>query len=169
LCDAGKDSQVSSQKETTTEETIASDDSSFSERPPQITTPHRPLVDEESIPYETPEIKLRWLHVFIVSLVITGVFTALTFFIVWLVGRSYSIVWAFLDWIFFVECGVLFTFGGCLGTWKQSFSINALSRRIFKSEKLTGADTKLAIGSSYSYVLTGVFLGLISLILFLVL
>lgn len=123
----------------------------------------------ETVPYETNIVKLNWLRVFIVSIIVTIVFTGLTFLVIWIIGRNNYAIWAFVDWILFIEFGVFLTFGGCLGTWKQSFSLNQLNVKLFKGDKLTGADTKLAIGSSYTYIIAGCFIGIISGILFLVL
>ncbi len=148
-------------------EELVSISEEHSAEPPSV-PPATPPAEDGSIPYETMVVKLNWFRVVLVSLIVTAFITALTFFVVWLVALNYSVVWAFLDWIFFIECGILFTFGGCLGTWKQSFSLNVINRRLFKGDRLTGADTKLAIGSSYSYIFSALLLGLISVILFII-
>ncbi|MCF2143863.1 MAG: hypothetical protein K9W42_09200 [Candidatus Heimdallarchaeota archaeon] len=148
-------------------EELVSISEEHSAEPPSV-PPATPPAEDGSIPYETMVVKLNWFRVVLVSLIVTAFLTALTFLVVWLVALNYSVVWAFLDWIFFIECGILFTFGGCLGTWKQSFSLNVINRRLFKADKLTGADTKLAIGSSYSYIFSALLLGLISVILFII-
>ena len=47
---------------------------------------------------------------------------------------------------------------------KQSFTLDRIKVRLFKGEHITGADTKIAIGSAYTYIFAGVILGIVSLI-----
>ncbi|MHA1188145.1 MAG: hypothetical protein ACTSSK_14965 [Candidatus Heimdallarchaeota archaeon] len=113
--------------------------------------------------------KLKWSRVLIVGLIIGLLICAITLLIVWLVSRNgREHLWVFLPWIFFIIFGLMFIFGGCVGTVKQSFTIDAIRRRMAKGESITGADTKIAIGSAYTYILAGAIVGIASLIAWLV-
>jgi hypothetical protein len=119
--------------------------------------------------YESMKVKLKWSRVIIVGLVIGLFICGITLLIVWLISRNdREQLWLFLPWIFFIIFGLLFIFGGCVGTVKQSFTLDAIRRRMAKGEKITGADTKIAIGSAYTYILSGVVVGIASLIAWLV-
>lgn len=119
--------------------------------------------------YDSMKVKLKWSRVLIVGLVIGLIICGITLLIVWLVSRNdREQLWLFLPWIFFIIFGLLFVFGGCVGTVKQSFTLDAIRRRMAKGEKITGADTKIAIGSAYTYILAGVVVGIASLIAWLV-
>ncbi|MHA1739522.1 MAG: hypothetical protein ACTSXA_00915 [Candidatus Heimdallarchaeota archaeon] len=119
--------------------------------------------------YDSMKVKLKWSRVLIVGLIIGLLICAITLLIVWLVSRNgREHLWVFLPWIFFIIFGLMFIFGGCVGTVKQSFTIDAIRRRMAKGESITGADTKIAIGSAYTYILAGAIVGIASLIAWLV-
>ena len=131
--------------------------------------PDAPTDPEELAKYLSSKVKLRWSRVLIVGFVVSIVLVLVTLLVVWIISNTNALVWYFTTWIFFIECGLLLIFGGCIGTVKQSFTLDNIKVRIFKGEKITGADTKIALGSAYTYVLTGVFLGLASFISWLIL
>ncbi|MCK5299421.1 MAG: hypothetical protein KAJ76_10970, partial [Candidatus Heimdallarchaeota archaeon] len=117
-------------------------------------------------PYESVEVKLKWSRVIIVAIVISFIVVGITLLIFWILGRQYDevLVFFFLSWAFLIETGLLLIFGGCIGTVRQSFTIDRIKKRFTKGESITGADTKIAIGSAYTYILSGVLLSLASLI-----
>lgn len=122
--------------------------------------------DSEIVPYDSQKVKLKWSRVIIVSFVL-AIFTAgLTLLTMWIIisKNENKAIYLLLEIILLIECGVFFTFGGCVGTFKQSFTINRLRFRKNKEKQITGADTKIAIASSYTYVFAGILLGLMSLI-----
>ena len=122
--------------------------------------------NEEIIPYDSLKVKLNWLRVILVGIVLS-IFTAgLTLLTMWIIisRNDNRTIYLFTEIILLIECGVFFTFGGCVGTFKQSFTLSRLRFRKDKDKKITGADIKLAIGSSYTYVFAGIILGLFSLI-----
>ncbi len=114
--------------------------------------------------YLTNKVQLRWSRVLIVSIVVAIVLVLVTLLACWIISFSNPIIFLFLSWIFLIELALLFVFGGCIGTVKQSFTIDSIKSRLTRGERITGADTKIAIGSAYSYIFAGVFLGLASLI-----
>ncbi len=114
--------------------------------------------------YTTNIVRLRWSRVLIVSVAVAIVLVLVTLLGCWIISFSISIIFIYLSWILLVEFGLLFIFGGCIGTVKQSFTINSIKARLTRGERITGADTKIAIGSAYSYIFAGVFVGLASLI-----
>jgi len=121
-------------------------------------------------PYESLEVKLRWSRVIIVALVISFVVVGITLLIFWILGRQYDevLVFFFLSWAFLIETGLLLIFGGCIGTVRQSFTIDRIKKRFTKGDSITGADTKIAIGSAYTYILSGLLLGLASFLAWLI-
>lgn len=114
--------------------------------------------------YLTNKVQLRWSRVFIVSIVIAIVLVLVTLLVCWVISFSISFIFLYLSWILLFEFGLLFIFGGCIGTVKQSFTISSIKARLTRGERITGADTKIALGSAYSYIFAGVFVGLVSLI-----
>jgi hypothetical protein len=119
---------------------------------------------EEDV-FDSMQVKLKWSRVFLVGLIVGLFFCAITLLIVWIVANAgRPQLYLFLPWIYFIEFGLMFIFGGCIGTVKQSFTIDAIRRRMAKGEKITGADTKIAIGSAYTYIFSGVVIGIASLI-----
>ncbi|NHJ86399.1 MAG: hypothetical protein FK734_13125 [Asgard group archaeon] len=122
----------------------------------------------EEIPYVTQKVKLRWSRVFLVAIILTIFLTGISVIIIWRVSIDREQVILFSPMFFFIECGLLLIFGGCIGTIKQSFTIDFIKVKLMKGEKISFADTKIAIGSAYSYILTGVFLGVVSLIAYLI-
>ncbi|NHJ32866.1 MAG: hypothetical protein FK732_08385 [Asgard group archaeon] len=125
------------------------------------------IPDEE---YESLEVKLNWSRVIIVAIAITFFVAGLTLLIFWIISRKSGIyVYLFVSWVYFVETGLLLIFGGCIGTVRQSFSIDRIKRRFTKGEKITGADTKIAIGSAYTYIISGLLLGIVSVIAWIIL
>lgn len=123
---------------------------------------------EEDI-YDSMQVKLKWSRVLIVGFIIGLLICLITMFVLWLVARNgREHLWLFLAWIYFITCGLMLIFGGCVGTVKQSFTLDAIRRRMAKGDKITGADTKIAIGSAYTYILAGVVVGIASLIAWLV-
>ncbi|NHJ04726.1 MAG: hypothetical protein EAX90_07880 [Candidatus Heimdallarchaeota archaeon] len=123
---------------------------------------------EELEKYLTSKVKLRWSRVFILSIIISIVLVLINILVVWLVHYSIALIYYWTPWFFFIECGLLLIFGGCVGTTKQSFTLDKIKVRIFKGENITGADTKIALGSAYTYIFTGVFMGLASIIAWLI-
>lgn len=121
-------------------------------------------------PYESIEVKLKWSRVIIVAFVISFFIVGITLLIFWILGRQYDevLVFFFLSWAFLIETGLLLIFGGCIGTARQSFTIDRIKKRFTKGESITGADTKIAIGSAYTYILSGVLLGLASFLAWLI-
>lgn len=121
-------------------------------------------------PYESVEVKLKWSRVIIVAIVVSFVVVGITLLIFWILGRQFDevLVFSFLSWTFLVETGLLLIFGGCIGTVRQSFTIDRIRRRFTKGESITGADTKIAIGSAYTYILSGLLLGLASFLAWLI-
>ena len=121
-------------------------------------------------PYESVEVKLKWSRVIIVAIVISFIVVGITLLIFWILGRQYNedLVFFFLSWAFLIETGLLLIFGGCMGTVRQSFTIDRIRRRFTKGESITGADTKIAIGSAYTYILSGLLLGLASFLAWLI-
>ncbi|MCK5158191.1 MAG: hypothetical protein KAR08_03475 [Candidatus Heimdallarchaeota archaeon] len=121
-------------------------------------------------PYESVEVKLKWSRVIIVAIVISFIVVGITLLIFWILGRQYDevLVFFFLSWAFLIETGLLLIFGGCIGTVRQSFTIDRIKKRFTKGESITGADTKIAIGSAYTYILSGLLLGLASFLAWLI-
>lgn len=121
-------------------------------------------------PYESLEVKLKWSRVIIVAIVISFIVVGITLLIFWILGRQYDevLVFFFLSWAFLIETGLLLIFGGCIGTVRQSFTIDRIKKRFTKGESITGADTKIAIGSAYTYILSGLLLGLASFLAWLI-
>ncbi|NHJ41114.1 MAG: hypothetical protein FK731_13870 [Asgard group archaeon] len=117
---------------------------------------------EVEIPYDSQYVKLNWLRVILISLFLTIFAVGITLLVLWIISRNKSYIFNYSPWFFLFECGLFFTFGGCVGTFKQSFSISFLRNRFLKKDSITGADTKLAIGSSYTYIFAGALLGLAS-------
>ena len=130
----------------------------------QIHSPNENLTTDVDASVVITEVKLKLAIVFIVSLVLTVVIISLTVLIVWIVHFNRAQIYLYTPFIFFVECGFLFIFGGCIGTVKQSFTIDWVKVKLMKGEHITGADTKIAICSAYTYILVGLFLSIISLI-----
>ena len=123
---------------------------------------------EEDI-FKSMQVKLRWSRVLIVGLIVGLFICAITLLIVWLISRNdRAHVILFLPWIYFIVCGLMLIFGGCVGTVKQSFTLDIIRRRMAKGETITGADTKIAIGSAYTYIFAGVIVGIASLITWLI-
>jgi len=123
---------------------------------------------EEDV-YDSMKVKLKWSRVFIVGLIIGLLIVAVTLLIIWLVSMNGQMQrWLYLSWIYFITCGLMLIFGGCVGTVKQSFTIDAIRKRMAKGEKITGADTKIAIGSAYTYIFAGTVVGIASLIAWLI-
>ncbi len=122
------------------------------------------------IPYESIEVKLKWSRVIIVAIVISLFVVGITLLVFWILGRQYDevFVFSFLSWTFLIETGLLLIFGGCIGTVRQSFTIDRIRKRFTKGESITGADTKIAIGSAYTYILSGLLLGLASFLAWLI-
>ena len=131
--------------------------------------PDAPTDPAELEKYLSSKVKLRWSRVLIVGFAVSIVLIGVTLLVVWIISNTNQLIWYYTTWIFFIECGLLFIFGGCIGTVKQSFTLDSVKVRIFKGEKITGADTKIALGSAYTYVLTGFFIGIASLISWLIL
>lgn len=127
-----------------------------------------PTDPEELESYISNAVKLRWSRVIIVAFVIGLVLIAVNLIIIWVVNMYYPIFYLGLPWYFFIEMGILFIWGSCLGTMKQSFTIDRIKNRLIKGEPITGADTKIAIGSAYTYILAGVILGIASFISWLI-
>ena len=120
--------------------------------------------EEDLEEYLTNKVTLRWSRVFIVGIVVAIGLAAVTLLVCWIISFSVSIIFLYLPWIFIIEFGLLFIFGGCIGTVKQSFTIDAIKARLTRGERITGADTKIAIGSAYTYIVAGVLIGLASII-----
>ncbi|MHA1123374.1 MAG: hypothetical protein ACTSUW_01475 [Candidatus Heimdallarchaeota archaeon] len=122
------------------------------------------------VPYESIEVKLKWSRVIIVAIVISLFVVGITLLVFWILGRQYDevFVFIFLSWAFLIETGLLLIFGGCIGTVRQSFTIDRIRKRFTKGESITGADTKIAIGSAYTYILSGLLLGLASFLAWLI-
>ena len=115
--------------------------------------------------YESLDVKLNWSRVIIVSIVITLVIVGITQIVFWIISsRIGTYVYLFVSWAYLIETGLLLIFGGCIGTVRQSFTIDRIKRRFTKGEKITGADTKIAIGSAYTYILSGFLMGIVSII-----
>lgn len=130
-------------------------------------------ISDSEIPeeqYGSIEVKLNWSRVIIVAIVISLIVVGITLLTFWILGRQYDevLVFFFLSWAFLIETGLLLIFGGCVGTVRQSFTIDRIKKRFTKGESITGADTKIAIGSAYTYILSGVLLGLASFIAWLI-
>lgn len=119
---------------------------------------------EDNEEYLTNKVRLRWSRVFLVSVVVAIVLVLVTLFVCWIISFSNQIIFLYLSWIFLFEFGLLFIFGGCIGTVKQSFTIDSIRVRLTRGERITGADTKIAIGSAYTYIFAGIFIGVASLI-----
>lgn len=117
---------------------------------------------EDEDPFDSQYVKLNWYRVIFISLFLSFFVVGITLLVLWLISRNKSYIFNYSPWLFLLECGLLLTFGGCVGTFKQSFSLSYLRNRFLKKDKITGADTKLAIGSSYTYIFAGVLLGLAS-------
>ncbi|MBN1330787.1 MAG: hypothetical protein JXA54_15045 [Candidatus Heimdallarchaeota archaeon] len=122
--------------------------------------------ESEVIPYDSMKVKLKWSRIILVGIILSIFTTGLTLLTMWIIisrndNRS---IYLFTEIILLIECGLFFTFGGCVGTFKQSFTINRIRFRKNNDKKITGADTIMAIGSSYTYVFAGLILGLFSLI-----
>ena len=123
-----------------------------------------PTDPDELEKYLSSKVKLRWSRVVIVSFVVSIVLILVSLLVVWIISLANPAVWYLISWIFFIECGVLLIFGGCMGTMKQSFTIDRIKVRFFKGEKITWADTKIAVGSAYSYIFAGIIIGIASLV-----
>jgi hypothetical protein len=130
-------------------------------------------ISDSEIPqeeYDSNDVKLNWSRVIIVAIVIALFITGLTLFIFWIISRNAgTYVYLFVSWVYFIETGLLLIFGGCVGTVRQSFTIDRIKKRFSKGDKITGADTKIAIGSAYTYILSGVLLGIVSVIAWVIL
>ncbi|MBK5113355.1 MAG: hypothetical protein KGD59_12075 [Candidatus Heimdallarchaeota archaeon] len=130
-------------------------------------------ISDSEIPqeeYDSKDVKLNWSRVIIVATVIALFITGLTLFVFWIISRNAgTYVYLFVSWAYFIETGLLLTFGGCVGTVRQSFTIDRIKKRFSKGDKITGADTKIAIGSAYTYILSGVLLGIVSVIAWVIL
>ena len=118
--------------------------------------------------YLSNEVTLRWSRVFIVSIVVAVVLVLVTLLVCVIIKNAVPLIFLFLPWIFLIEFGLLFIFGGCIGTVKQSFTIGIIRARLTRGERVTGADTKIAIGSAYTYILAGVYVSIASLIAWLI-
>jgi hypothetical protein len=138
-------------------ETYASSIEDFDEFIPEET-----IDKEDEVPFESQIVKLKWFRVLLISFILTIFTVGVTLIVLVIINRNRSYIFLYSPWFFLVECGIFFTFGGCVGTFRQSFTISYLRNRFFKTEKITGADTKLAIASSYTYVFVGLLLGLAS-------
>ncbi|NHJ49075.1 MAG: hypothetical protein FK733_14910 [Asgard group archaeon] len=121
-------------------------------------------IEEVEVPLESQVVKLNWLRVLTITLILTTIVVGITLIALLIVSRNKELIFLFSPHIFFLECGIFLTFGGCLGTFRQSFSISYLRHKFTKTDMITGADTKLAIASSYTYIFAGVLLGLASLL-----
>ncbi len=121
------------------------------------------ITEEE---YISMAVKLNWFRVIIVAFAITVIISGIVQLIFWILSKYYAseLVYPFLSWAYLIATGLLLTFGGCVGTAKQSFTIDRIRKRFSKGETITGADTKIAIGSAYTYIFSGVLLGIISII-----
>ncbi|MHA1555814.1 MAG: hypothetical protein ACTSPM_02660 [Candidatus Heimdallarchaeota archaeon] len=124
----------------------------------------KPKDQEQLEEYLTNKVRLRWSRVFLVSIVVAIVLVLVTLLVCWIISFSNQFIFIYLSWIFLFEFGLLFIFGGCIGTVKQSFTMSSIKARLTRGERITGADTKIALGSAYSYIFAGVFLALASLI-----
>jgi len=127
-------------------------------------------ISDSEIPkeeYESLDVKLNWFRVIIVAFAITVVIAGIIQLIFWILSRYYApeIVYLFLSWGYLIATGLLLIFGGCIGTVRQSFTIDRIRKRFSKGEKITGADTKIAIGSAYTYIFSGFFLGILTIII----
>ena len=118
--------------------------------------------------YLSNEVTLRWSRVFIVSIVVAVVLVSVTLLFCLIIKNAVNLIFLFLPWIFLIEFGLLFIFGGCIGTVKQSFTIGVIRARLTRGERVTGADTKIAIGSAYTYIFAGIYVSLASLISWLI-
>lgn len=127
-------------------------------------TEYIPTDPAEIEKYLSSKVKLRWSRVIIVSFVISIVLVLVSLLVIWIISLANAVVWYLPSWIFFIECGILLIFGGCMGTMKQSFTIDRIKVRFFKGEKITWADTKIAVGSAYSYIFAGIIIGIASLV-----
>ena len=106
------------------------------------------------------KLRIRWSRVLILALILSVIFIGINWLVFWILLRNGFVL--NLPLALLIECGILLIVGGCLGTIKQSFMINRLKIRVFKGEKITMADTKIALGSAYTYILLGVFVGIAS-------
>ena len=138
-------------------ETYASSIEEFDEFIPEET-----IDKEEEVPFETQIVKLNWFRVLLISIILTFFTVGVTLIVLVIINRNRSYIFLYSPWFFLVECGIFFTFGGCVGTFRQSFTISYLRNRFFKTDRITGADTKLAVASSYTYVFVALLLGLAS-------
>ncbi len=118
--------------------------------------------------YESAKVKLRWSRVLIVASVLALFFVGVTLLVLYFISKNNSVIFLYLPTFYLIECGLLLTFGGCVGTVRQSFTIDAIKHRLVKGEKITGADTKIAIGSAYTYIIAGFLIGFASFIAWLV-
>ncbi|NHK29784.1 MAG: hypothetical protein FK730_00435 [Asgard group archaeon] len=119
---------------------------------------------EDEVPFDSQIVKLNWFRVFFISFLLTIFAIGVTLLVLLIISRNKPLIFIYSPWFFLIECGLFLTFGGCIGTFKQSFTISYLRNRFFKTDKITGADTKLAIASSYTYVFVGILLGLASIL-----
>ena len=97
------------------------------------TSPDSEEIDE--IPYETQKVKLRWSRVFLIATILTIILTGISVLIIWRVSINREQVILFSPMFFFIECGLLLIFGGCIGTIKQSFTIDYIKVKLMKGEK----------------------------------
>lgn len=140
------------------------DESLNSEKPPQ-----QDLMDstKEPINHKSITIKLRWSRVFMIATILSLFVIVVNILAFWLLLNN-DLFGNLPLWLL-IECGLLLIFGGCLGTTKQSFMINWVKVKLLKGEKITGKDTKIAIGSAYTYIIAGFFVGIASFISWIVL
>jgi hypothetical protein len=140
-----------------TKETYASSIEEFDDFIPEET-----IDKEDEVPFESQIVKLNWFRVLLISIILTFFTVGITLIVLVIINRNRPVIFLYSPWFFLIECGIFFTFGGCIGTFRQSFTISYLRNRFFKTDKITGADTKLAIASSYTYVFAALLLGLAS-------
>jgi hypothetical protein len=119
---------------------------------------------KKSKKYRPSEVEIRWSQVGLVGSILGLVIVGLNFlfFLILKINRPY--VFIYLPWAFFLECGLLLTFGGCVGTVKQSITIDRIRKKLSKGENVNWIDTKIALGSAYTYILAGVILAIASFI-----
>ncbi|MFW9922550.1 MAG: hypothetical protein ACFFDW_04585 [Candidatus Thorarchaeota archaeon] len=87
----------------------------------------------------------------------------ITLLIAYILSFYYVTIYLLLPWIYFIITGAVFIWSGCIGTMKQSFTLDRIKVKITKGESITGADTKIAIGSAYTYFIAALIVGLASL------
>ncbi|MBD3190129.1 MAG: hypothetical protein GF308_05775 [Candidatus Heimdallarchaeota archaeon] len=116
---------------------------------------------------ESFTLKIRWSHVFMIAIILAVIVIAINLLLFWILLRN-DLFGNLPLWLL-IECALLLIFGGCLGTAKQSFMISYLKNRLVKGEKITGKDTKIAIGSAYTYIIAGFFIGFASFLSWIIL